>query len=109
MRTKTVVVNRTTASVTTETTPRQVTLTLTLTGDGLGSVAVDPPGVDCTKTQAAEQTCTYQIAAGTPVTLTAKPTRSIFGGWGLQSCATATCEINLGQAIALTANFYVLK
>jgi hypothetical protein len=101
-----VVVNHTT----TETTPRQVTLTVTLTGDAPGTVSVDPTGPDCTKTSASEQTCKYQLPAGTPVTLTAT-TSALFGGWGIKDCTakTTTCLVNPGESLAVTANFYELR
>jgi hypothetical protein len=106
-RTTTVIVNHTTSQVSTETIPRQVTLTLTLIGDAPGTVTVDPPGSDCSRTTS-EQTCEYQISAGTPVSLKAT-TPAVFGGWGLKDCVRETCTLNLGQSLALTADFYTLK
>jgi hypothetical protein len=99
-----VVVNHTT----TETTPRQITLTVTLTGEAPGRVSVDPPGSQCTKTSATEQTCQYQLPAGTPVTLTAT-TSAVFGGWRIKDCDRTTCLVNPGESLAVTANFYQLK
>jgi hypothetical protein len=93
---------------TTEFTPRRVTLSVTLTGDAPGTVNVNPPGADCTKTSATEQSCEYQLAAGTPVTLT-ETTSAVFGGWGIKDCTTRTpCVVNPGESMAVTANFFVV-
>jgi hypothetical protein len=107
--TKTVVVTQTTAAVTTETVPRQITLTLTLIGDGIGSVRVDPLGADCSKTDVSEQSCSYPLAAGTAVTLTATVVRGTFSGWGLKDCAKPSCMLTPGTSLALTAGFSLLK
>jgi hypothetical protein len=94
---------------TTEFTPRQVTLSVTLTGDAPGTVNVKPPGADCTKTSATEQSCEYQLAARTSVTLT-EATSAVFGGWGIKDCTTSTpCVVNPGESMAVTANFYELR
>jgi hypothetical protein len=99
----------TTTTPTTETTPRQVTLTLTLTGNTAATVIVDPLDKDCVKPASSpKETCSYQLAAGTPVRLTPK-SGAEFRGWRIDSCQKDVCVIDLNQALALTADFSVFR
>jgi uncharacterized repeat protein (TIGR01451 family) len=59
------------------TTPTLVTLTVSRLGDGSGSVASTPAGIDC------GATCVAPFYSGAAVTLTATPAvGSVFSGWG---------------------------
>src|SRR5207253_1547209 len=73
---------------------------VTKTGNGLGSVASTPAGIDC------GSTCSASFASGAVVTLT--PTAaagSSFGGWGGDCSGTGTCAVTADAAKGVTATF----
>jgi len=78
-----------------------VTLSLTLAGNGGGTVASQSEVLNCSKS------CSGEFAPGTTVTLTATPNRtSEFSGWGgACSGAIATCMVNMSANQAVTATF----
>ncbi len=71
------------------TTPTLVTLTVSRLGDGSGSVASTPAGIDC------GTTCVAHFYSGAAVTLTAIPNAgSTFSGWG-GACSGMTSPTSL--------------
>ncbi|MEA1053456.1 DUF1566 domain-containing protein, partial [Lamprobacter modestohalophilus] len=80
---------------------RPLSLTVTLTGNGQGTVTSTPAGIDC------GTDCSEVYQAGTEVTLTATPAAgSEFGGWSEPSCGTATtCTFTVYGGKTITATF----
>ncbi|MEM7030592.1 MAG: choice-of-anchor Q domain-containing protein [Chloroflexota bacterium] len=79
---------------------QSLTLTVTIAGDGGGTVSSDPIGIDCGNT--CEQTFTYNSV----VTLTATPdASSIFSTWGGGCSGTGLCLITMTESYTLTATF----
>ena len=76
-------------------------LSLFLGGNGVGTVASQPSGINCTGP------CSASFASGTQVTLTAAPTSgSTFDGWsGACSGAVSTCEVTMNEGRNVTAGF----
>ncbi|HTY29531.1 MAG TPA: hypothetical protein VMD51_15525, partial [Mycobacterium sp.] len=75
-------------------------LTVTDTGNGAGTVTSQPVGISCTKT------CSHGFAAGTAVTLTAKPASgSAFTGWGGSCSGTRTCTVLMSADRTVSATF----
>ena len=77
------------------------TLTVSITGTGLGTVTSDPPGIDC------GLTCSHDFVINSTVTLTAMPASgSTFKGWNGGTCSgMGTCTVTMSAAVAVTANF----
>jgi Divergent InlB B-repeat domain/NHL repeat len=77
------------------------TLTLTISGTGLGSVTSAPAGISC------PSLCSTSFPEGEALTLTATPpAHSTFLGWSGGGCAGAgPCQITLTADTALTATF----
>lgn len=83
----------------TTTTPGNPTLSVSIGGNGTGTVAAN--GLTCNGT-----TCTGSYATGTKVTLTATAgTGSTFVGWAGACTGTATCEATVTGATVVTATF----
>ena len=81
---------------------RFTTFPLTVSLLGRGSVASDPPGIQC------PGDCAGEYVAGRVVTLTAVPSaNSSFIGWS-GACAgkAATCKVTVDQAKSVSAGFY---
>jgi hypothetical protein len=78
-----------------------VSLTVSKTGAGSGTVTSNPSGINC------GATCSASFAQGTSVTLTAAPAPgSVFAGWSGGSCSgTGTCTLPLTAAQTVTAAF----
>lgn len=79
-----------------------LTLAVSLSGAGIGTVTSLPAGIDC------GAVCTTDgYAAGTPVTLTARPdANSVFVGWGGDCSGTSTtCRVTMSAARRVTAQF----
>lgn len=76
-------------------------LTVTKSGDGLGTVTSAPTGISC------GTTCSRDYTVGTLVTLTATATgNDLFAGWsGACSGSAATCVVTMSAARAVTATF----
>jgi Divergent InlB B-repeat domain/Cytochrome C oxidase, cbb3-type, subunit III len=79
------------------------TLTVSLAGNGSGSVTSSPAGIDCGRV------CTANFAANSPVTLTAAiVSGSTFGGWsGACTGSSAICSVTMDAAKTVTARFDV--
>ena len=76
------------------------TLTVTLTGSGIGAVGSVPPGINC------GDDCTETYAAGTQVTLTAATASgTLFDGWGGACSGTGPCVVTLDSSQSVTASF----
>jgi len=79
-----------------------VSLTITESGTGGGTVTSSPAGISCPGT-----TCSARFAHGASVTLTATAgTGSEFQGWSGGGCSgTATCNVTMTSDTAVTAFF----
>jgi hypothetical protein len=77
-----------------------VTLSVTRTGSGSGTVTSDPAGISC------GAVCEGYYAPGTGVTLTATPAvESTFTGWSGACAGTGTCALSMTQARSAGAAF----
>jgi hypothetical protein len=77
-------------------------LTVTLGGDGTGTVTSTPSGISC------QPTCSADFATGTTVTLTATPTNgSAFNGFTGAGCSGpgSSCTVAVSGDQAVTATF----
>lgn len=76
-------------------------LTVTLAGNGSGTVKSVPEGIDC------GTRCTLSVTSGSSVSLTATPaTGSVFSGWTGGGCTgTGPCNTTLSAATSVTATF----
>ena len=84
------------------TTPAFFTLTLSLAGDGTGTVTSTPAGIAC------GADCSEDYATGTAVTLTPTPAGgSVFVSWGGACAGTASCRVTMDAARLVTATFAV--
>lgn len=81
--------------------PSSPQLTVTLSGNGTGTVTSKPAGINCGKT------CSAMFSSGTSVTLTATPTNGAkFGGWSGACTGATTCTVMMGSSNqAVTATF----
>ncbi len=80
--------------------PSNVTITVTLSGAGAADVSSTPAGVTC-----AGKVCTGKFAAGTSITLDAKPGQgSLFGGWSGGGCTgTKSCTLTASADTTVAA------
>ena len=80
-------------------------LTVTLAGDGVGSVTSDVGSINC------GATCSDNYVYQTAVTLTPSPdASSAFTGWSGGGCSgTAPCTVTVDQAVNVTATFELLE
>ncbi len=75
-------------------------LTVTKSGNGLGTVTSNPSGIDC------GSICTDDFDAGTAVSLTASPTTgSTFVGWSGACSGTGSCVVTMDNVKSVTATF----
>lgn len=76
-------------------------LTVAKAGNGAGSIASLPAGINC------GADCAENFTNGTVVTLTATPAAgSVFAGWSGGGCSgTGTCVVTIGTPLTITANF----
>ena len=80
--------------------PLQMPLTVSLAGQGTGTVSSNPSGISC------GQTCTANFNTGSTVTLTAAPaTGFTFAGWSGACSGTKSCTISITGASSVTAKF----
>jgi hypothetical protein len=77
-----------------------VPLTVTVAGDGEGSVTSRPPGIDCSA-----GSCTASFRFGETVVLTAAPRERSFVIWRGEDCTGNECTLAMTQRRAVTANF----
>jgi phospholipase C len=79
----------------------QETLSVSLNGQGTGTVSSGPAGISC------QPTCAASFPQGTKVTLTETATNgSTFAGWGAPCSNTQpTCSVTLSQNTSVTASF----
>jgi hypothetical protein len=79
-----------------------VSLTVSRTGNGQGTVTSAPTGISC------GSTCTAPFAAGSSVTLTAAPLAgSTFAGWTGACSGTGSCVVSMSSAQSVVATFTV--
>jgi hypothetical protein len=80
--------------------PAQVTLTVTKSGDGSGTVTSSPAGISC------GATCSANFNTGTAVTLTVSNPGSTFAGWSGGGCSgTGACTVTMSAAQTVNAQF----
>jgi hypothetical protein len=81
--------------------PTSVTLTVSVAGEGSGTITSDPVGIDCAST------CSAQFASGTVVTLTAVASSgAVFDHWtGACSGTDPVCSLTLSRRTSATAVF----
>src|SRR5215210_4680996 len=76
------------------------TFTVTLAGNGTGTVTSSPAGINC------GATCSSTFVLGTTVTLTATPSGlSTFAGWSGSCTGTGSCVVLVDDAESVTATF----
>jgi Bacterial Ig-like domain (group 3)/Divergent InlB B-repeat domain len=75
-------------------------LSVTLSGNGLGSLTSAPAGINC------PSTCSANFASGTTVTLTPSAnTGSTFAGWSGACSGTGSCSVTMNSAQSVAATF----
>ena len=75
-------------------------LQVSLSGSGTGTVASNPPGINC------GNTCSAEFTSGTQVTLTATAAaNSTFTGWGGACSGTGACSVVMNANTSVTATF----
>jgi uncharacterized membrane protein len=80
--------------------PASVTLTVSLSGLGTGTVTSSPAGIDC------GDTCSADFLAGTEVTLTATPgANSAFAGWSGACSGIEPCVVTMDAVATVDAGF----
>ena len=81
--------------------PSGVSLTVTKSGTGSGTVTSSPAGINC------GSTCTASYNSGTVVTLTAAASGgSTFSGWSGGGCSgTGACSVTMNAAATVAATF----
>lgn len=80
--------------------PEPVTLSVSTTGEGVGSVTSDPAGIDC------GTDCAEEYEPGTVVSLTATPAAgSSFTGWAGACTGVGACSVTMDQVRSVTAGF----
>jgi hypothetical protein len=78
----------------------QYLLDVTRSGNGTGTIASSPAGINC------GSTCSANFIYNTPVTLTATPqSGSTFTGWSGACTGTGACIVTMDAARSVTANF----
>jgi len=81
-----------------------VSITVTIVGNGSGTVNSDPSGIHCST--GSSSGCAALFPSGTAVNLFATPdTISLFGGWGGDCSGQGDCSLNLTADKAVTATF----
>lgn len=83
------------------TTPSHVTLSVTRTGNGSGTVTSSPAGISC------GSTCSRLFPTGISVTLTATATSGLFNGWSGACTGSGICTVTANADQAVTANFVI--
>ena len=79
-------------------------LTLTMTGEGTGTVTSSPAGIECALAGQASKICTGTFDHGTVVSLTASPGAGMtFTGWAGACTGTGPCTVTMDAARAVTA------
>lgn len=81
--------------------PEMRTVTISVSGNGMGTITSSPAGIDC------GTDCSEAFPDGTSITLTATAaTGSTFMGWGDGSCSgTGDCVVTVGQDITIAPTF----
>ena len=79
---------------------QQFQLSVSLTGNGSGTVTSNPAGISCAPT------CSANFAANSLVTLTPTPAQgSVFSGWGGACTGVGACNVTMNQNQSVIANF----
>jgi hypothetical protein len=77
-----------------------MTLSVTKSGTGSGTVTSSPAGIDC------GTTCSQPVTPGTAITLTATPAAgSSFASWSGACSGTGICTVTVNAAMSVTATF----
>ncbi len=87
--------------VTAEFEPGNVAVTITKSGNGTGTVAGNPGGINC------GATCTVSVPYNTVITLTPTPVAPVaFAGWTGGGCTgTGTCVVTVTAPVTIDADF----
>ena len=87
-----------------QTSTAPVTLTITKSGNGLGTVSSSPAGISC------GVTCNAAFTSASVVTFSATPTAgSYFSGWtGCTVVVGTTCQVTVGSTATVTATFVLI-
>jgi YVTN family beta-propeller protein len=81
-------------------------LSVTIAGNGSGTVTSNPPGIECGFSLLHGNSCSASFAPGTAVTLTAAPNSpSTFAGWSGACSGTGSCILTMSAADSVTATF----
>lgn len=81
-------------------TPLSLPLTVSLAGDGAGTVTSQPTGLTC------GPTCIANFPAGSRISLSASASQgSVFVGWEGACTGTGRCDVSLTSATTVTARF----
>jgi len=75
-------------------------LTVSIAGNGAGTVTSSPAGINC------PTTCSYTFPPNTPVTLSETPgNNDAFMSWAGACSGSANCSVTLDASMSITANF----
>jgi PKD repeat protein len=86
--------------------PQTLTVDIASLGAGAGNVLVVPLLANCANAPGAAVQCSFALAAGTTVTLTATPDpESVFVGWGGVCSGDGPCEVLLADDMTVQATF----
>lgn len=84
---------------------RSWTLTVTLSGDGVGTVTSQPSGIDCSSESGGSTTCAASFEEGSGVTLTAAAGEGdVFQAFS-KGCTGTTCTLTLSADTTVDAAF----
>jgi len=100
-------VTDTSTTLTVNSAPILVPLSVTLIGTGNGTVTDNFERINCTTTAGVQSgTCSASYASGTIVTLTATPSgASTFAAWGSACAGTESCSLTMITPQSVTASF----
>lgn len=86
--------------------PQTLTVDIESVGAGAGDVLVVPPLASCANSPGAGAQCSFPLAVGTSVTLTAAPDpQSVFVGWGGACSGDGPCGVVLADDTIVRATF----
>jgi len=81
-------------------------LSVSIGGNGKGSLASSPAGIVCNAPTQSGDTCSANFPAGTIVTLSASSqSGSSFAGWSGACAGTGSCQVTMNQAQTVSATF----
>ncbi len=81
------------------------TMVVTSTGNGSGSIASTPQGLQCTLGPAHAPTCEASFPVGTTVTISAQLLDGTFTGWSGACSGSGICQVVMNQDLAVATTF----